>query len=140
MVAIEKVDINAFTELNGPTTADLNFEMTEDGAFPLLAACAKGNLAFLNVMLKNQTIDLDKCDRHGVNAFFMAAYHGHVTIMKRLMERGVNIFQKNSNGSNVMHLAVKRKQLEVIEELIRIKFPINEPKTNGITAVGIAAA
>lgn len=29
--------------------------------------------------------------------------------------------------------------MEVINELIRIKYPFNEPKVNGITALGISA-
>ena len=29
--------------------------------------------------------------------------------------------------------------MSVLKELIRIKYPINDPKINGITAVGIAA-
>lgn len=38
-----------------------------------------------------------------------------------------------------MHVAVKRGNIEVINELIRIKYPLNEPKVNGITALGISA-
>jgi len=39
----------------------------------------------------------------------------------------------------VLHVAVKRGNIEVLEELIRIQYPLNEPKVNGITALGIAA-
>jgi ankyrin repeat protein len=90
-------------------------------------------------MLSNPSLDIDKSDKNGVNAFFMAAYHGHIPIMRRLMEKGINMFKKNSNGSNVLHIAVKREQMEVLNELIRIKYPLDEPKVNGITACGIAA-
>ena len=38
-----------------------------------------------------------------------------------------------------MHVAVKRGNIEVINELVRIKYPLNEPKVNGITALGISA-
>ena len=50
----------------------------------------------------------------------MAAYHGHVSLMRRLMEKGAQIFEKNTNGSNVLHIAVKRGNLDVLKELIRI--------------------
>lgn len=33
----------------------------------------------------------------------------------------------------------KREQMAVLDELIRIKYPINEPKINGISAAGIAS-
>ena len=69
----------------------------------------------------------------------MAAYHGHILVMRRLMEKGAEIFQKNSNGSNCLHISAKRANLAVISELIRIKYPLDDPKIKGITAVGIAA-
>jgi ankyrin repeat protein len=139
MLAVENVDRDAFVRLGGATGADLNFEVTRDGAGPLLVACARGDLEFVNLMLSNMTLDIDKTDRNGVNSFFMAAYHGHIKVMRRLMEKGVAMFEKNANGSNVLHIAVKRGNMEVLKELIRIQYPLNEPKVNGITAVGIAA-
>jgi len=93
----------------------------------------------VNLMLCNPALDIDKADKNGVNAFFMAAYHGNLPVMRRLMEKGADMFQKNANGSNVLHIAAKRGNVEVLQELIRIKYPLNEPKVNGITALGIAA-
>ena len=58
MMAIEKSDKNAFVSLGGATGADLNFELTKDGAFPLLVACVKGDLEFINLMLSNQDFKL----------------------------------------------------------------------------------
>ena len=139
MVAVENADRAAFVRLGGATSADLNFEVTRDGACPLLVACARGDLEFVNLMLSNVALDIDKKDKNGVNAFFMAAYHSHIKLMRRLMEKGVAMYEKNTNGSNVLHIAVKRGNIEVLKELIRIQYPLNEPKVNGITAAGIAA-
>ena len=125
--------------LGGATGGDLNFEVTKDGAFPLLIACAKGDTEFLNLMLSNPRLEINKKDKNGVNAYFMAAYHGNVSVMRRLMEKGAEIFEKNANGSNVLHIAVKRGNEYVVKELVRIQYPLNEPKINGITALGIAA-
>jgi len=36
-------------------------------------------------------------------------------------------------------MAVKRNAVEVVDELIKTKFPLDAQKNNGITAVGIAA-
>ena len=71
-------------------------------------------------MLCNPSLNIDHTDSHGVNAFFMAAYHGNIGVMRRLMEKGADMFQKNVNGSNVLHIAVKKGNLDVIRELIRI--------------------
>jgi hypothetical protein len=40
--AIETGDKVKFEQLGGATDADLNFEITSEGVFPLLIACAKG--------------------------------------------------------------------------------------------------
>ena len=119
-LAVEKGDHEALVRLGGATAADLNFEVTRDGAFPLLIACAKGDLDFVNLLLSNPGLKVNKKDRNGVNAFFMAAYHGHVSVMRRLMEKGAQIFEKNINGSNVLHIAVKRGNIDVLKELVRI--------------------
>ena len=117
---------------------DLNFEITQDGAFPLLLVCAAGDLEILNLMLSNPTIKMNKTDKHGVSAFFMAAFHGNLNVMKRLVEAGAEIHNKNSTGSNVLHVAVKRDNLKVVRELISMKYPLDEPKVNGITPRAIA--
>ena len=111
---------DGFVKLGGATHTDLNFEVTADGATPFLIACAKGDLEFVNLMLCNKCLNIDHCDQNGVNAFFMAAYHSNIAIMRRLMEKGIDLFKKNVNGSNVLHIAVKRANFDVVRELIRI--------------------
>lgn len=46
---------------------------------------------------------------------------------------------KNQNGSNALHIAVKKNNIEVIKVLLGIKYPLDETKNNGVTAIGIAA-
>jgi hypothetical protein len=53
MLAVENSDRDAFVRLGGATAAFLNFEVTRDGACPLLIACAHGDLEFVNLMLCN---------------------------------------------------------------------------------------
>ena len=138
-LAIEKGDHDALVRYGGATGADLNFEVTKDGAFPLLIACAKGDPELVNLLLSNPHLDINKKDKNGVNAYFMAAYHGHVMVMRRLMGKGAEMCEKNTNGSNALHIAVKRGNVDVVKELIRIQYELDDPKVNGITALGIAA-
>jgi ankyrin repeat protein len=42
-----------------------------------------------------------------VNAFWVAAFYGHIDVMRYLISKGINIMSKNSNGSNALHIAVK---------------------------------
>lgn len=87
-MTIENNDKEAFLRFGGATQADLNFEITTDGVFPLLIACAKTDVDFISLMLSNLTVDINKKDKNGVNAYFMAAYHGNTKIMRRLLEKG----------------------------------------------------
>jgi ankyrin repeat protein len=59
--------------------------------------------------------------------------------MQILRLKGIDIMSTNTNGSNALHIAVKRGNKEAVEMLVDIKFPMNIPKNNGITALGIAA-
>lgn len=60
-------------------------------------------------------------------------------IMKRLLEKGADIYSRNHNGSNVLHIATKKNNEKIVAELIKMRFPLDHAKNNGITAAGIAA-
>jgi ankyrin repeat protein len=65
-------------------------------------------------MLTNLKIDINKTDTFGVNAFWISSFYGHTSIMKRLMDKGCDIYARNHNGSNVLHIAVKKNNLPVV--------------------------
>ena len=77
--------------LGGTTTANLNFPISKDGFFLLLIAAAKGNVEMLNLMLNNQTLDINKQDKYGVNAFWISAFYGKIEFMKKLKENHADI-------------------------------------------------
>jgi len=119
--------------------ADLNFHVSEDGVFLLLIASAKGFIDMIHLMFQNKSLDMNKTDNYGVNAFWIACFYEKLDVMRLLVQRGIDISAKNQNGSNVLHIAVKKNSVEVVKELLRFNFPVDEPKNNGVNAVGIAA-
>ncbi len=58
--------------------------------------------------------------------------------MELLNEKGCDRFCKRKDGTNALHLAVKKSNKEMINMLMRMGFPIDEPKKNGYTALTIA--
>ena len=58
--------------------------------------------------------------------------------MKILAMSSIDILATNENGSNALHIAVKRANIEAVMVLIEIKFPLNLAKKNGVAALGIA--
>eukprot|EP00347_Sterkiella_histriomuscorum_P006064 403354203 len=123
--AIENGDKFTFEKLGGANDFDLNFEITSEGIFPLLVATAKGEKDMVQLILKNKDIDINKTDCYG--------------IMKILIAKGIDLMCKNHNGSNALHIAVKKGNIQVIQALLDIHYPLNYTKNNGVTALGIAA-
>ena len=78
--AIERGDKFTFEKLGGLLTFDLNFEITTDGIFPLLLAAAKGDKELVHMIVTNPSTRISKTDAYGVNAFWVAAFYGHVEV------------------------------------------------------------
>jgi len=88
--------------------------------------------------LPNLIVDINQQDIHGVNSFWIAAYYNQFRVLRLLSELGCERLAKNEIGSNALHIAVKRKNREVVEELIAMDFPLDFQRDNGVTALGIA--
>ncbi len=50
--------------------------------FLLLIAAAKGFIEIIQLMGKNASLDINKTDRNGVNAFWIAAWFNRVDTMR----------------------------------------------------------
>ena len=55
------------------------------------------------------------------------------------MNQKIDILCRNQNGSNALHIAVKKENVEVIKVLLKMNYPLDFTKSNGVTAAGIAA-
>jgi len=74
-------------------SADVNFKINKEGAFPLLVAVAKGkyclsplselmasSVDIIKVLLQNKKLDLNQTDSLGVNAFWLSCYQGNIQV------------------------------------------------------------
>lgn len=93
--------------MGGATTTDLNFSISVDGIFLLMIAAAKGYIDIIELMSNNSTLDVNKTDKNGVNAFWIAAWFGRVETMRKLLSMHVDPQATNQNGSNSLHISVK---------------------------------
>ena len=109
--AVESNDGRMFTAHHGSTDADLNFAVSDEGLNLLLIASAKGYNEMIDLMFQNEGLNSNLTDRYGVNAFWIASFYGHTQTMQKLMDYGVNIYATNQNGSNALHMAVKRSNM-----------------------------
>ena len=70
-------------------------------------------------------MNINKTDKYGINAFWIAAFYGNIEVMKSLVDRGADIFARNHNGSNALHIAVKKNNFSIVQALVNIKYPLN---------------
>ena len=78
-------------------------------------------------MLENKMIDINKQDELGLNAFWIAAYHGHGEVMRVLAEHGIEIYNSNiKEGNNALHLCAKFKdRYNILEMLVRSNYDLD---------------
>ena len=81
LYAVENNDGKKFVILGGTTSADLNFPISKEGMSLLLIAAAKGHTEMINLMFQNKRIDVNKTDKFGVNAFWIASFYGQIETM-----------------------------------------------------------
>ena len=79
-----------------------------------MIAVAKGNSEIIDLMLRNEKIDINQKDEFGVNAFWIACFYGKVEAIKTLNYMNIDMHVKNQNGSNSLHIAVKRGLFDVV--------------------------
>jgi len=64
----------------------------EVGYYPIQLAAVKGNIEIIQLVLKNNSVDINCCDeKTGVNSFWLAAFFGHGQVMTLLAEAGIDI-------------------------------------------------
>ena len=93
----------------------------------------------IDLMLKNKNINIHVENEHGVNAFWVAAFYGHGTIMTILAKRSINTLSKNFKHVNALHLAVTQDHLHIVKHLLNSDFPLDLQTKDGMTALMLAA-
>ena len=71
----------------------------------------------------------------GVNSFWLACMYGHGSIMKKLAEKGSDIFISNKEKVNVLHLAIYKDNLSIFKMLLMSNYPLDTVTNNGYNAI-----
>lgn len=80
-----------------------------------MLATAKGDKHLVAMIVNHSPhVNINKCDKHGVNAFWVAAFYDHVEILRYLASKGLDIMNRNNNGSNALHIAVKNGHSKIV--------------------------
>lgn len=70
--------------------------------------------------------------------FLNAVESGDTVAVERALQRGVSLFLEDSSGNTPLHLAVKSKNIQMIELLMRHETPLNSENKKGHTPLMLA--
>jgi ankyrin repeat protein len=78
-------------------------------------------------------------DINGFTPVYVAAQQGHISVIKVLIEGGVDIDAMVGNGYTPLFMAAKKGHMAVIKILIKFGANLNVSNTQGVTHVLVAA-
>ncbi len=79
---------------------------------PLHYIAQNGNLQLLELLLKQDNIDLDARSKDGNTALHQAAYNGYVPIVEALVAAGATLDIENGDGLTPVELALKKDKTQ----------------------------
>ena len=69
-------------------------------------------------MVKLEGINFNATDKLGLNAFWLAAYSAQADVLRVLYSSKIDTLVTDKSGSNALHIAVKKGNLEVVKTLV----------------------
>lgn len=101
----------------------------------LMLAAGQGNEALVGFLLKNRA-NARQINRFGDSALNLAALHGHLGVVRQLIEAGG---YPQGKGWMPLHYGAYAGQAAVVELLVEQGVPLDSPAPNGKTALMLAA-
>lgn len=102
----------------------------------LMIAAGNGNDELVEFLLRNRANRL-KINKYGETAIALAAFRGHLPVVRRLAEAGGD---QESRGWGPLQYAAFAGHADILRYLIERKVPVDARAPNGQTALMLAAA
>lgn len=86
------------------------------GALHMLAFCTESyrfRLEMLEFLINRAHVSVNAMDNHGETPLMLFAVHGHLELMRKLIDNGADLSITNKKGQNVLHRACEHDQVEV---------------------------
>jgi ankyrin repeat protein len=104
-----------------------------------MTAVAKGNLEIVQILLRNNSLDLNVKDSYtGVNSFWLACFYGHGSIMNELANAGIDVNNCNKQGINSLHLSIFKNHKHITKMLLESNYNLLDETENGHTIIHLA--
>lgn len=112
-VAIKNNHIETVKVLICDPRTDVNCK-NYDGNSPLLLAAQCGFTQMVNILLTRHDIDLAIVNNAGSDAMMLAAYNGHLDVIKALLSTPIDVRRKNQANQSALDIAKNQKHVAVV--------------------------
>ena len=97
-----------------------SYDRDSDGCTVLHIACSIGKLEFVQYFVETYPDMLNIRDKTGQSPFLQAGFSGSVELVKYLVSRGCDVFDKDNDGWIILHYACNKGKLELVQYLVDI--------------------
>ena len=94
------------------------YDKDSSGRTVLHKACDKGKLELVQYLVDNYPDILTVRDKTGQSSFLLTGFSGSVELVKYLISRGCDVYDKDNNGNTVLHNACSHGKLNLVQYLV----------------------
>lgn len=121
--------------------ADINQAEEEHKVTPLFMIAQKNESHLLDILLKNNKIQINKTSFEGSSSLYTACEKGFSSVVTQLLLASADINQTLPNGVSPLFIACQNGHIAIVKELLkRFDIQINQSNTNGATPLYIACS
>ena len=99
----------------------------------------KGDVDAIQTAFQHSPFDTNALNAEGQSLLFLAAAHGHVEVVKILLDKGATVDAQGADGRTALHIAAYEGHVEVVKMLLDEGAAIDAKNTDDGTALYIAA-
>lgn len=117
--------------------ADIN-NQNDQGQTPFFLACIHQLKYLAHKLIDNYKLDFSLVDIHGYNILLWSLEIKDITLVKKIIEQGIDINQQDKQGNTALFWAAKYLLPDIVNLLFNTYDAIDIPNENGNTAWDIA--
>ncbi|PWA56399.1 XB3-like protein [Artemisia annua] len=117
--AVQLGDLETVTNVLTKNPDLINKTSVDDRHSALHIAAANGRIQIVSMLLDDYSVDPDSLNRHKQTPLMLAAMHGKISCVEKLIEAGANILMFDSlNGRTCLHYAAFYGHADILQTIL----------------------